>query len=86
MSGRSRSSARDGHRPKRVMTEVGTVTVQVPGAAGHLPSRAAAEYDRRTGGLEEVVLSLTAQGLRSGETVAHLAEVTGRDRELCLPG
>jgi hypothetical protein len=34
---------------------------------------------RRTGGLEEMVLSLTAKGLTSGEIVAHLAEVYGME-------
>ncbi|WP_253917254.1 transposase [Streptomyces sp. MNP-20] len=77
---RSGSNARNGYLPRKVMTEAGTVTVQVSRdrlgtfASGLLP-----KYARRTGGLEEMVLSLTAKGLISGEVVAHLAEVYGTE-------
>jgi putative transposase len=75
---RSGGNARNGYRSKKVMTEVGAVTVQVPRdrlgtfSPGILP-----RYARRTGALDEMVLSLTARGLTSGEIVAHLAEVYG---------
>ncbi|MEV5646602.1 IS256 family transposase [Streptomyces flaveolus] len=60
------------------MTEVGTVTVQVPGdRLGTFAPRLLPKYARRTGALDEMVLSLTAKGLTSGEIVAHLAEVYG---------
>ena len=77
---RSGGNARNGYRSRKVMTEVGSVTVQVPRdrlgtfASGLLP-----KYARRTGGLEEMVLSLTAKGLTSGEIVAHLAETYGME-------
>ncbi|WP_455678978.1 transposase [Streptomyces bacillaris] len=35
------------------------------------------KYARRTGGLEEMVLSLTAKGPTSGDIVAHLADAYG---------
>ncbi|MYZ35199.1 hypothetical protein GT002_08790 [Streptomyces sp. SID4917] len=54
------------------MTEVGSVVVQVPpGPAGYLRLQPAAGYARHTGGVEKMVLSLTAKGLTSGEIVAH---------------
>lgn len=77
---RSGGNARNGYRNWKVMTEVGSVTVQVPRdrlgtfASGLLP-----KYARRTSGLEEMVLSLTAKGLTSGEIVAHLAETYGME-------
>ncbi|MFE7532590.1 IS256 family transposase [Kitasatospora sp. NPDC057542] len=75
---RSGGNTRNGYRSKKVMTEVGPVTVQVPRdrlgtfSPGLLP-----KYARRTGALDDLVLSLTAKGLTSGEIVAHLAEVYG---------
>ncbi|MFF3062513.1 transposase [Streptomyces sp. NPDC057909] len=77
---RSGGNARNGYRPKKVMTEVGTVTVQVPrDRLGTFRPALLPKYARRTGGLEEMVLSLTAKGLTSGEIVAHLAEVYGME-------
>ena len=75
---RSGGNMRNGYRAKKVMTEVGPVVVNVPRdrlgtfRPGLLPKHA-----RRTGALDEMVLSLTGKGLTSGEIVAHLAEVYG---------
>lgn len=75
---RSGGNTRNGYRPKKVMTEVGPVTVQVPrDRLGTFSPRLLPKYARRTGALDELVLSLTAKGLTSGEIVAHLAEVYG---------
>jgi transposase-like protein len=75
---RSGGNMRNGYRAKKVMTEVGTVTVQVPrDRLGTFSPRLLPKYARRTGALDEMVLSLTAKGLTSGEIVAHLAEVYG---------
>ncbi|WP_456107179.1 transposase [Peterkaempfera bronchialis] len=75
---RSGGNMRNGYRPKKVMTEVGTVTVQVPrDRLGTFSPRLLPRHARRTGALDELVLSLTAKGLTSGEIVAHLAEVYG---------
>nr|WTB35491.1 transposase [Streptomyces sp. NBC_00830] len=77
---RSGGNARNGYRAKKVITEVGTVTVQgAPGPACTFRPSLLPKYARRTGGLEEMVLSLTAKGLTSGEIVAHLAEVYGME-------
>ncbi|NMI54282.1 hypothetical protein FNV62_54410 [Streptomyces sp. RLB3-17] len=71
---RSGGNMRNGYRTKKVITEVGTVTVQVPrDRLGTFSPRLLPKYARRTGALDEMVLSLTAKGLTSGEIVAHLA-------------
>ncbi|MFD3375103.1 MULTISPECIES: transposase [unclassified Streptomyces] len=44
--------------------------------AGHF-TRLLLKYTRRTSPLNEMVLSLTAEGLTSGEIIAHLSEVYG---------
>jgi transposase-like protein len=73
---RSGGNARNGYRPKKVMTEVGPVTVQVPrDRLGTFRPGILPRYARRTGALDEMVLSLSAKGLTTGEIVAHLGEV-----------
>nr|WP_241844467.1 transposase [Kitasatospora sp. CB01950] len=60
------------------MTEVGAVTIQVPrDRLGIFTPSLLPRYARRTGVLDEMVLSLTAKGLTGGEIVARLAEVYG---------
>ncbi|MFD3306924.1 transposase [Streptomyces sp. NPDC058694] len=49
---------------------------RLTGPAGHF-TRLLPKYTRRTGPLNEMVLSLTAEGLTSGEIIAHLSEVYG---------
>ncbi|AVH54695.1 hypothetical protein C4B68_01375 [Streptomyces dengpaensis] len=59
---RSGGNMRNGYRAKKVMTEVGTVTVQVPrDRLGTFSPRLLPKYARRTGALDEMVLSLTAK-------------------------
>ncbi|MFF1746844.1 transposase [Streptomyces mirabilis] len=75
---RSGGNMRNGYRSKKVITEVGTVTVQVPrDRLGTFSPRLLPKYAHRTGALDEMVLSLTAKGLTSGEIVAHLGETYG---------
>ncbi|MFD4144120.1 transposase [Streptomyces sp. NPDC058572] len=75
---RSGGNMRNGCRSKKVMTEVGTVTVQVPrDRLGTFKPQVLPAYARRTGALDDMVISLTAKGLTSGEIVAHLAQVYG---------
>ncbi|MEU3355706.1 IS256 family transposase [Streptomyces sp. NPDC037389] len=75
---RSGGNTRNGYRAKKVMTEVGPVVVNVPrDRLGTFRPGLLPKYARRTGALDEMVLSLTGKGLTSGEIVAHLAEVYG---------
>jgi transposase-like protein len=67
---------RNGRRSKKVMTEVGTVQVSVPrDRAGTFAPEVVAKRKRRTSGIDELVVSLTARGLTTGEIAAHLKEV-----------
>lgn len=75
---RSGGNMRNGYRTKKVMTEVGAVTVQVPrDRLGTFRPRMLPVYARRTGALDDLVISLTAKGLTSGEIVSHLAQTYG---------
>ena len=67
---------RNGKRRKKVMTEVGTVEIAVPrDRAGTFTPEVVAKRRRRTSGIDELVVSLTARGLTTGEIAAHLKEV-----------
>ncbi|WWR51440.1 transposase [Streptomyces sp. SCSIO 30461] len=75
---RSGGNMRNGYRTKKVMTEVGAVTVQIPrDRLGTFRPRMLPVYARRTGALDDLVISLTAKGLTSGEIVSHLAQTYG---------
>ncbi|MFD5521058.1 IS256 family transposase [Streptomyces sp. NPDC127066] len=75
---RSGGNMRNGYRAKKVMPEVGAVTVQVPrDRLGTFRPRLLPVHARRTGALDDLVLSLTAKGLTSGEIVSHLAQTYG---------
>ncbi|MFI6986745.1 transposase [Embleya sp. NPDC050154] len=57
-------------------TEVGPVTLDIPrDRTGTFRPGLIPVHARRTGALDEMVISLTAKGLTGGEIVAHLAEV-----------
>jgi putative transposase len=70
------ANERNGRRGKKLMTEVGTVQVAVPrDQVGTFAPETAAKRRRRTSGIDELVVSLTARGLTTGEIAAHLKEV-----------
>ena len=74
----SGGNGRNGYRTKKVMSEVGPITLQIPrDRLGTFRPRILPKGARRTGALDEMVLSLTARGMTSGEIVAHLEEVYG---------
>jgi transposase-like protein len=76
--GRQTTNERNGTRSKTVTTEIGPVAVDVPRDREStfepviVPKRV-----RRLNGVDQMVLSLTARGLTSGEVSAHLEEVYG---------
>ncbi|MER5359061.1 transposase [Streptomyces sp. NPDC002785] len=75
---RTGGNGRNGYRTKKVMSEVGPITLQIPrDRLGTFRPRILPKSARRTGALDEMVLSLTARGMASGEIVAHLEEVYG---------
>src|SRR6266498_1353179 len=76
--GRDGGNSRNGVRAKTVLTEVGPVDIQVPRdrdasfAPATVPKRV-----RRLRGVDEMVISLVARGMSTGDVQAHLAEVYG---------
>lgn len=75
-----RENYRNGRRAKTVATEVGPVEIEVPrDRAGTFEPMLVKKRQRRLGGIDEMVLSLSAKGLTHGEISAHLAEVYGTE-------
>src|SRR5918993_1526121 len=77
-TGRDGGNSRNGHRSKTVLTEVGPVEIEVPrDRDGSFEPKIVAKRQRRLTGVDELVISLSAKGLTTGEVQAHLAEVYG---------
>ena len=77
-TGRDGRSSRNGHRAKTVLTEVGPVEIDVPrDRDATFEPKIVAKRQRRLSGVDELVISLSAKGLTTGEVQAHLAEVYG---------
>ena len=72
-------NVRNGTRSKTVLTEAtGHVEIDVPrDRAGTFEPQIVRKRQRRLSGVDEVVLSLYAKGLTTGEISAHFAEVYG---------
>jgi len=69
---------RNGHRTKTVTTEIGPVEIQVPrDRDGSFEPVIIKKRQRRLTGVDQMVLSLSARGLTTGEISAHLDEVYG---------
>jgi transposase-like protein len=61
-----------------VLTEIGPVTIEVPrDREGSFEPVIVGKRQRRLNGIDQIVLSLTARGLTTGEICAHFAEVYG---------
>lgn len=71
-------NARNGTRSKTVLTEVGAVEIEVPrDRDGSFQPKIVRKRQRRLDGIDEIVLSLTARGLTTGEVAAHFDDVYG---------
>jgi transposase-like protein len=76
--GRNRRNSRNGTRGKTVLTEIGPVEIDVPrDTDASFEPQIVKKRQRRLTGVDEIVLSLTARGLTTGEISAHFAEVYG---------
>ena len=79
-AGDGSGNSRNGRRAKTVVTEAGPVEISVPRDRGAsfepviVPKR-----QRRLGGIDDIVVSLVAKGLTTGEVQAHLAEIYGAE-------
>jgi transposase-like protein len=77
-AGRDGGNSRNGHRPKTVLTDVGPVEIDVPrDRDASFEPKIVAKRQKRLSGIDELVISLAAKGLTTGEVQAHLAEVYG---------
>jgi putative transposase len=77
-AGRNSGNSRNGTRPKTVLTEIGPVEIEVPrDTASTFDPQIVRKRQRRLTGVDEIVLSLTARGLTTGEVAAHFGEVYG---------
>jgi putative transposase len=72
-------NVRNGTRPKTVLTEAsGQVGIEVPrDRTGTFEPQIVKKRQRRLTGVDEIVLSLYAKGLTTGEISAHFAEIYG---------
>ena len=76
--GRNGGNSRNGTRTKTVVTEIGPVDIEVPrDREGSFEPAIVRKRQRRLTGVDDIVLSLTARGLTTGEIAAHFAEVYG---------
>jgi putative transposase len=79
-AGRGTGNSRNGTRSKTVLTDVGPVQVDVPrDRDASFEPKIVAKRQKRLGGIDEMVISLAAKGLTTGEISAHLAEVYGAE-------
>jgi len=77
-AGRNGGNSRNGYRAKTVLTEIGPVQIDVPrDREGTFEPAIVRKRQRRLDGIDEIVLSLTARGLTTGDIAAHFAEVYG---------
>jgi putative transposase len=74
--GRNRGNSRNGKRAKTVLTDSGEVAVEVPrDRDGSFEPVIVAKRQRRLSSIDEIVLSLYARGLTTGDIAAHFADI-----------
>jgi putative transposase len=77
-AGNGSGNSRNGRRAKTVLTGAGPVEIEVPrDRASSFEPVIVAKRRRRLGGIDDMVISLVAKGLTTGEVQAHLAEIYG---------
>jgi transposase-like protein len=80
IEGHNTGNSRNGARAKTVLTEVGEVELEVPrDRDGSFEPKIVRKRQRRMSGVDELVISLAAKGLTTGEIAAHLADVYGAE-------
>jgi transposase-like protein len=78
--GRNSGNSRNGARSKTVITDTGPVELDVPrDRNGSFEPQLVRKLQRRLTGIDDMVCSLVAKGLTTGEVSAHLAQVYGAD-------
>lgn len=77
-AGRTGGNSRNGTRSKTVLTEIGPVEIEVPrDTESSFDPQIVRKRQRRLTGVDEIVLSLSAKGLTTGEIAAHFDDVYG---------
>jgi putative transposase len=77
-AGHHSGNSRNGTRTKTVITDIGPVSIDVPrDRDGSFEPVMVPKRKRRLGGVDQLVLSLSAKGLTHGEISAHLEEIYG---------
>jgi hypothetical protein len=77
-TGRTGGNSRNGTRSKTVLTEIGPVQIGVPrDTDSSFDPAIVRKRQRRLSGVDEIVLSLSAKGLTTGEIAAHFDDVYG---------
>ncbi len=75
-AGRDGGNSRNGKRAKTVITDIGPVEVEVPrDRDASFEPQIVAKRQRRLPGVSDLVVSLVAKSLTTGEVAAHLAEI-----------
>src|SRR5512142_2680768 len=79
-AGRDGGNSRNGHRAKTLLTDVGPVEIDMPrDRDSSFAPVIVAKRQRRLTGVDDMVISLVAKGLTTGEVQAHLAEIYGAE-------
>lgn len=79
-AGKNSGNSHNGTHAKTVLTDVGPVEITVPrDREGSFEPKIVKKRQKRLSGVDEMVISLAAKGLTTGEVQAHLAEVYGAD-------
>jgi putative transposase len=79
-AGHHSGNSRNGTRTKTVVTDIGPVDVDVPrDRNGTFEPKIVRKRQRRLTGVDDLVVSLVAKGLTTGEVQAHLGEVYGAE-------
>lgn len=80
VEGRDKGNSRNGTRSKTVLIEVGEVEIEVPrDRDGSFEPKIVRKRQRRLAGVDELVISLAAKGLTTGEIAAHFQDVYGAE-------
>jgi putative transposase len=79
-AGRDGGNSRNGTRSKTLVTEAGPIEIDVPrDRDASFTPQIVAKRARRLSGVDDLVISLSAKGLTTGEISAHLAEIYGAE-------
>ena len=79
-AGRGTANSRNGTTPKTIGTEIGPVPLAVPrDRNGSFEPRLVPKGSRRTGGLDEMIISLYAGGMTVRDIQHHLARTVGTE-------